>query len=806
MLGARIFTALLALAYFASQSLPADAACDATVLAMYYAWYDNNTWTSGTTTDFPVPLYVSADRATIERQVSQAKGVGIDGFELNWLGPANPTDSNLQTLLSVANGHGFKATADFDISRAIKPAPGDLTSSLIYLKRYFNDPAWLHYRGKPVVVFYGTRRYDVATWATIRGQADPQNEAIWLAEGDIFSYLQVFDGIHPYSIAWSPNPAGQLASYASRTRAYPGKIWMATVMPGYDDRNRDHPAPTPTASIGNPRDRAGGAFYNTTWQGAIATHPELISITSWNEWVEGSYIETGRAYGDLYSRLTPPQVSAYKAAQCAQSPPIVVTHLPTVSPTPPRVTATGTTTATPTSSRTATTTPTSTPTSTGTTTPTATATSTPPPTTTSTTAITPSVTSTTTMTPTPVPTLTNTAVPVVPTIPLVSTPAPTTPPPPEPTPISPFAPAAAATLIALVAGVLGSSGNSPDEGRVFNGKLGGGSGGGSDSAGARTITANPTSIAEQADDPPDQESPPPRSDGLSGIWTQADAPGAFVVQVDGETIQAHRGQGWVCLPTGPAPVEDGAFAGSPANEVYFQARADGQRVRGQIAVCWYGGGEDPYWAPAPLDLALSGNGDQLSGTWQDDVQGRAVDLTLSRQPVQELTAEDFGLPGTNLRIYDYGVKRAFRETGGIVTVPDDYVVNSETDEKVLWHLGVDFASRNERWLDTRLPFTTPVGGLVQIRPDSQWKTISIQLANGDQLQFLHASEVYVKTGDRVQPGTMLGMTGSTGCDVIHLHVQAKDASGYYVHPDRAVDRNRGAPNATDNAATGSAPT
>ena len=65
-----------------------------------------------------------------------------------------------------------------------------------------------------LVFFYGTRKYDLGTWGAIRAKADPDHRAIWIGEGDIFSYLGVFDGIYPYSIAWSPNPAGQLASSA----------------------------------------------------------------------------------------------------------------------------------------------------------------------------------------------------------------------------------------------------------------------------------------------------------------------------------------------------------------------------------------------------------------------------------------------------------------------------------------------------------------------------------------------------------------------------------------------------------------
>ncbi|MGH2461535.1 MAG: endo-1,3-alpha-glucanase family glycosylhydrolase, partial [Chloroflexota bacterium] len=289
---------------------PVRAAGPSPVLAMYYAWYDNNTWGSGKLSDQPATPYVSADRGTIERQVTQAQSAGIDGFEPDWWGPGNPTDSNLQTLLSVAGAHGFKVTVDVDMNSPFIHNPGDVTNELNYLKRYFSDPSWFQFNGKPVVVFYGNRQYDVGSWGAIRGRVDPGHADVWIGEGDIFSYLNVFDGIHPYSIAWSPDPASQLASYASRARAYPGKLWMATVMPGYDDTRLGR-------TNGFAVNRQNGAYYTSVWNGAIATQPDLISITSWNEWLEGTQIEPSQSYGNLYLQITKQMSDRYKADPAA---------------------------------------------------------------------------------------------------------------------------------------------------------------------------------------------------------------------------------------------------------------------------------------------------------------------------------------------------------------------------------------------------------------------------------------------------------------------------------------------------------
>ena len=55
-------------------------------------------------------------------------------------------------------------------------------------------------------------------------------------------------------------------------------------------------------------------------------------------------------------------------------------------------------------------------------------------------------------------------------------------------------------------------------------------------------------------------------------------------------------------------------------------------------------------------------------------------------------------------------------------------------------------------------------------------------ANGNIIQYMHASTVDVKIGDKVLPDTVLGKTGNTGTGPIHLHVQAADATGKKINP------------------------
>ncbi len=319
----------------------AQAGDERLVLAFYYAWYDQKTWTSGQTPDVPLTPYVSANRETMIRHITQAQQAGIDAFVLNWWGVGNQTDRNLQTLLDVAAQTGFHVAVDFDINSPFMSGPASYADNLRHLLQvHAAHSAYLRYRGHPVVFFYNVARLPLSTWRDIRDQVDPNRQAVWIAEGVDLKYQAVFDGHHLYSIAW-PNripPSQTLPTWGDRVRRYnrqhgTDKLWVATVMPGYDDRRA-----RPGSGFAQPRQ--GGAYYRRAWQAAIASHPQWIVINSFNEWPEGSYIEPGQAYGDLYLNLTAEWSAQFKrtaaapAASAAKPKPTSRPPAPTRTPTP----------------------------------------------------------------------------------------------------------------------------------------------------------------------------------------------------------------------------------------------------------------------------------------------------------------------------------------------------------------------------------------------------------------------------------------------------------------------------------------
>jgi len=333
---------LIALLLGLGQAPPAQAESERLVLAFYYAWFDNNTWNSNKVSDLPATLYNSDDHAAIARQIDQAKGAGIDAFVLNWWGKGNRTEKNLKAMLDIAAQKGFRVTVDFDINSPFMGGVGSYADNLKHLhSTHANHAAYLRYQGRPVVFFYNVSRLPVSTWQSLRDQADPGRSALWIAEGVDIKYQSVFDGHHLYSITW-PNripPSQTLSSWAKKVRNYnsnngTAKLWVATVMPGYDDR-KVRPA------SGFARSRDGGAYYRECWQAAIASKPQWVIINSFNEWPEGSYIEPSRAFGNLYMDLTRELAASFKgssaavsAATAAPPPPTPAPPTPTPVPTP----------------------------------------------------------------------------------------------------------------------------------------------------------------------------------------------------------------------------------------------------------------------------------------------------------------------------------------------------------------------------------------------------------------------------------------------------------------------------------------
>jgi hypothetical protein len=297
------------------------------MLAFYYLWYGLGDWISPYLRDLPLNPDASSDPAALARHIDQAKSAGIQGFLASWWGPDNSIDRNFQTLLDTARDKNFRIALYFETMEADGPRDeATILSWLRYaLSRYGGHPAFLRVSGKPVIVVRVSFTVKLEVWNRIFRQLRSEGlDAVYIGAYDSpepdLDLLDVFDGLHNYNILGIVNrneevPDILASTYEETGRAvhyYPlladsfsPKIWTATVQPGFDDTllpGRQTPV--------LPRD--SGGLYQATWQAVLASRPDWIFITTWNEWWENTHIEPSRFYGDEYLRITWDQYRAWR--------------------------------------------------------------------------------------------------------------------------------------------------------------------------------------------------------------------------------------------------------------------------------------------------------------------------------------------------------------------------------------------------------------------------------------------------------------------------------------------------------------
>lgn len=268
-------------------------------LALYYPWYSLATWKSNPDLrDTPATPYASDDPVALARQIDEAQRAGINGFVVSWIGPGSSSDQNVKLLLAEAAKKGFRIGFFLETTGGkLADDPATATAWLSYIAdEYTNAPGVLQVAGRPVVIPWVTSTIPAATWAKIRADVRARGKDVWLVQDcQDMDYLATFDGVF-YS--------GSIAGLGEKVRYYSvladspaPKLWMPTAMPGYDERLLDDRV--------NPRyiDRAGGAHFRSELDHAFANAPQWVTIYTWNEWFEETYIEPSVAYGDQYLQI-----------------------------------------------------------------------------------------------------------------------------------------------------------------------------------------------------------------------------------------------------------------------------------------------------------------------------------------------------------------------------------------------------------------------------------------------------------------------------------------------------------------------
>jgi glycoprotein endo-alpha-1,2-mannosidase len=276
-----------------AQETPPAKSSVSEVAVFYYPWYatpeHDGHWShweqSGKAPEhadiganfFPINgVYSSADAGVIESHMQQIAAAGIDTVVSSWWGKGSYEDEVLDKILAAAKPLHLKVAAH------IEPYKGRGDASLRA------DHDYLYDRGIRDFYIYQTQSLstsgiraaqDIAGDDRFFGEA--ANQAA-VRNGSFMHWSREanFDGIYTY------DPRGfsgsDFPAICEMARAQE-LLCMPSVGPGWDG--------TRATKIPGVLNRRDGATYDASWQGAIDAKADIVTITSFNEWHEGTQIE-----------------------------------------------------------------------------------------------------------------------------------------------------------------------------------------------------------------------------------------------------------------------------------------------------------------------------------------------------------------------------------------------------------------------------------------------------------------------------------------------------------------------------------
>lgn len=283
------------------------------VAAFYYPWYGNPStdgkwihWTSHNhlppddiSSDYYPALgaYSSNDPAVVAQHMEWLRQAGIGVIITSWWGQGSWEDQTVPLLLQTADRYGIKVA--FHVEPYNGRTANRLVSDIQYLYRqygsspaFFRSTATSHYSqdGQPKGMFFvwnmegnGETKYSYWQQALDQIHALPEGGLI-IANSLDAGWIEGshFDGLYNYASLHIKESGG----FSWARSLPPDALYVPSVLPGFSARRVGYPADTYVP-------RLDGNTYNEQWTAALGTgiEPEMVTITSFNEWHEGSMIE-----------------------------------------------------------------------------------------------------------------------------------------------------------------------------------------------------------------------------------------------------------------------------------------------------------------------------------------------------------------------------------------------------------------------------------------------------------------------------------------------------------------------------------
>jgi glycoprotein endo-alpha-1,2-mannosidase len=278
------------------------------VAIFYYPWYSTPTRDGGwahwyverdgrqvlSTPYYPTRgLYSSSNARVVAAQMREIRAAGIGTVVVSWWGEGSPEADRLPLVTETAKRYGL------EVAVHLEPYGGRTPASTV------EDIAALRATGVTDFYLYDADRDPAAAWA----------EALAGLEGArVFGHTTMvgrakasgFDGLYTYDVVtWNGALFKRLCTQAHRV----GLLCAPSVGPGFDARL--------ATRVDAVRPRLRGATYDRMWKTALRAQPDLLTITSYNEWQEGTQIEPAQSqvgkpgYDGAWGALGAPAQRAY---------------------------------------------------------------------------------------------------------------------------------------------------------------------------------------------------------------------------------------------------------------------------------------------------------------------------------------------------------------------------------------------------------------------------------------------------------------------------------------------------------------
>ena len=215
--------------------------------------------------------YSSADTLVLGAQMREIAAAGVGTVITSWWGRGSAEDRRLPQVVEAARANGLAVAAH------LEPYAGRTVASTEI------DIRELQMLGISDFYVWDSSSLPDAEWAQLNDQLD---DVRTFANTNLAGKAAAgrFDGLYTYDVLLFKGILfPRLCGQARRL----GLLCVPSVGPGYDARRA-------TGDM-RVRSRRAGATYDSMWRGAVRARADLVTITSYNEWHEGTQIEPARA-------------------------------------------------------------------------------------------------------------------------------------------------------------------------------------------------------------------------------------------------------------------------------------------------------------------------------------------------------------------------------------------------------------------------------------------------------------------------------------------------------------------------------